>query len=134
MKLENSNSFSTFVRNLTQLVQKVILLQPLFMEQKFVILSNFFSFFVAAAAAAAPARECWKQEKIKEDGFWSHLRLPAVTLFSFLHVAVAALLAPVEHFDLGHVVQTHADTFLQTGSQVLLTARAEHSREGVPGK
>lgn len=61
-----------------------------------------------------------------------YLWLPAVTLLSFLHVAIATLLATVEHLDLGHVVQTHANTFLQTGSQVLLAACAEHGWEWIP--
>lgn len=61
-----------------------------------------------------------------------YLWLPAVALFSFLHVAVAALLATVEHLDLWHVVQTHAYAFLQTGSEVLLTACTEHGWERIP--
>lgn len=67
-----------------------------------------------------------------DNSSWSYLRLPAVALLSFLYIAVATLLAPVEHLDLGHVVQTHADAFLQTGGQVLLTARAENGWERVP--
>ena len=61
-----------------------------------------------------------------------YLWLPAVTLLSLLHVAIATLLAAVEHLDLGHVVQTHANTFLQTGSKVLLAACAEHCWEWIP--
>ena len=61
-----------------------------------------------------------------------YLQLSTVTLFSLLHVAVATLLPPVEHLDLGHVVQAHAHALLQTGCQVLLTAGAEHRGERVP--
>lgn len=64
----------------------------------------------------------------------SHLGLPAVALFSLLHVTIAAFLTPVEHLDLRHVVQTHAHAFLQTGSQVLFTARTEDGGERVPTK
>lgn len=65
---------------------------------------------------------------------WVHafLWLPTVTLLSLLHVAVAALLSAVENLDLGHVVQTHAHSFLQTGSKVLLTACTEHGGEWIP--
>ena len=61
-----------------------------------------------------------------------YLGLPAVALLSLLHVAVATLLPPVEHLDLGHVEQTHAHALLQAGRQVLLTAAAEHRGEGIP--
>lgn len=64
----------------------------------------------------------------------SYLGLTAVALLPLLHVAVPALLTTVENLDLGHVVQTHAHTFLQAGSEVLLTACAEHCRERIPVK
>lgn len=62
----------------------------------------------------------------------SHLRLPAVTLFSFLHVAVPTLAAPEGLLDLWQVEEAHPHAFLQAGLQVLPAAAAEHHGERVP--
>lgn len=63
-----------------------------------------------------------------------YLQLATVALLALLHVSVATLLPPIQHLDLGHVEQAHAHALLQAGGQVLLTAAAEHGREGVPAK
>lgn len=62
----------------------------------------------------------------------SYLWLSTVTLLALLDVAIAALLSTIKHLDLGHVVQTHAHTFLQTCCEVLLTAGAEHCWKWIP--
>lgn len=62
----------------------------------------------------------------------SYLKFPTVTLLSLLHIAVATFLPTIEHLDLRHVEQAHADTFLKAGGEVLLAAAAEHCRKRVP--
>lgn len=62
----------------------------------------------------------------------SHLKLSTVALLSLLHVAVATFLPAVEHLDLRHVEQAHADAFFKAGRQVLLAAAAEHRWERIP--
>lgn len=61
-----------------------------------------------------------------------HLQLTAVALLPLLHVAVAALLAAIEHLDLRHVEEAHAHTLLKAGRQVLLAAAAEDGGKGIP--
>lgn len=64
----------------------------------------------------------------------SHLHFSAVTLLPFLHVTVATFLPPVEHFHLWHVVQAHANAFLEAGRQVLFAAAAENGGERIPAR
>lgn len=73
----------------------------------------------------------WEWKPLSKDFY---LWLSAVTLFSLLHIAVAALLSTIDDLDLWHVVQTHTHTFLQTGCKVLLAACAKHFWEWIPGR
>lgn len=109
----------------------------LFIQQEHVL--RYTLFHIPIVIQSCPVQpQCWRLMQSTEagwdEGIWSppYLWLPAVTLFSLLHVAVAALLATVEHLYLRHVVQTHAHAFLQTGSKVLLTACTEHCWEWIP--
>ncbi len=62
----------------------------------------------------------------------AHLKFSTVTLLALFHVAISTFLPTVQHFDLGHVEQTHSDAFLKTGRQILLAAAAEHGGEWIP--
>lgn len=82
---------------------------------------------------AEELQEVWRWKQfVYQDLRHTHLQLPTVTFLSLLHVAIATFLPTVEHFDLGHVEQTHPDAFFKTGCQVLLAAAAEHRGERIP--
>lgn len=63
-----------------------------------------------------------------------YLRLPTVTLLSFLDVPVATLAAAGGLPDVGQVEEAHAHALLQAGLQVLPAAAAEQHGEGVPAE
>ena len=64
---------------------------------------------------------------------YTHIRFSTVTLFSILHKAVAALLAPHQVLHVGHVVETHAPPLPEVAVQVAYTAVTEDSGEWMPG-
>ena len=64
----------------------------------------------------------------------AHVRFSTVTLFSIFHKAVATLLAPHQVLHVGHVVETHAPSFLEIAVQVSFAASAENTWEWMPEK
>lgn len=107
---------------------------------------------VTGVAGVPARRPCWLQlavftaQPVGTHSIWlqgtgagiaaetrTFLRLPAVTLFSFLHISVPTLPAPERLLDFRQVEETHPHAFLQAGLQVLPAAAAEHHGERVPG-
>lgn len=115
----------------------VFLFKLLFIPQKhFLVYTLFNIHLIIQSFQVQPQfwRPIHSTEEFQDECLCSrpYLWLPAVTLFSLFHVAIAALLASIKHLDFWHVVQTHAHTFLQTGSKVLLTACTEDCWEWIP--
>lgn len=65
---------------------------------------------------------------------YAHIRFSTITLFSVLHKAVPALLAPHQVLHVGHVVETHAPSLLEVAVQVAFAAATENTWEWMPGQ